>query len=111
METVQEWNSDRPSQGDASIPGGYPRPGKLGPDNKATGRVQKTMERFINPWALEVMSRHPEIAICDQHALISNEKFYSTWLKKAGFDKKGENNPFGVLTGLLMRLRSCRAVT
>ena len=79
------------------IPGGYPPPGELGPDNKATGRVQKTMERFINPWALEVMSRHPEIAICDQHALISNEKFYSTWLKKAGFHKKGENNPYGDL--------------
>jgi len=79
------------------IPGGYPPPGELGPENKATGRVQKTMERFINPWALEVMSRHPEIAICDQHALISNEKFYSTWLKKAGFHKKGENNPYGDL--------------
>ena len=79
------------------IPGGYPRPGELGPDNKATGRVQKTMERFINPWALEVMSRHPEIEICDQHALISHEKFYSTWLKKAGFHKKGQNNPYGDL--------------
>ena len=79
------------------IPSGYPDPGELGPDNKATGRVQKTMERFINPWALEVMSRHPEIEICDQHALISNEKFYATWLAKAGFHKKGENNPYGDL--------------
>jgi hypothetical protein len=79
------------------IPGGYPSPVELGPDDKATGRVQKTMERFINPWALEVMKRHPTIEICDQHALISNEKFYSTWLKKAGFHKKGEKNPFGDL--------------
>ena len=79
------------------IPGGYPPPDELGPDNKASGRVQKTMERFINPWALEVMSRHPEIEICDQHALISNEKFYATWLKKAGFHKKGVNNPYGDL--------------
>ena len=79
------------------IPGGYPDPGEIGPDEKATGRVQKTMERFINPWALEVMSRHPEIEICDQHALISNEKFYSTWLKKAGFHKKKKNHPFGDL--------------
>ena len=79
------------------IPGGYPPPGELGPDNKATGRVQKTMERFINPWALEVMSRHPELEICDPHALISHEKFYSTWLKKAGFHKKGQNNPYGDL--------------
>jgi hypothetical protein len=55
------------------------------------------MERFINPWALEVVSRHPDIEICDQHALISNEKFYSVWLEKAGFIKKGEKNPFGDL--------------
>ena len=79
------------------IPGGYPDPGEMGPDEKATGRVQKTMERFINPWALEVMSRHPEIEICDQHTLISREKFYASWLAKAGFHKKGENNPFGDL--------------
>ena len=79
------------------IPGGYPDPGEIGPDEKATGRVQKTMERFINPWALEVMSRHPEIEICDQHTLISREKFYASWLSKAGFHKKGENNPFGDL--------------
>ena len=79
------------------IPGGYPESGELGLDDKATGRVQKTMERFINPWAQEVMSRHTEIEICDQHALISNEKFYATWLKKAGFHKKGENNPYGDL--------------
>ena len=43
------------------------------------------------------MGRHPEIEICDQHALISNEKFYSVWLEKAGFIKKGEKNPFGDL--------------
>ena len=79
------------------IPGGYPEPGEWGPDDQATGRTQKTMERFINPWALEVMGRHPEIEICDQHALISNEKFYSVWLEKAGFIKKGEKNPFGDL--------------
>ena len=79
------------------IPGGYPDPGEIGADEKATGRVQKTMERFINPWALEVMSRHPEIEICDQHTLISREKFYASWLAKAGFRKKGEINPFGDL--------------
>ena len=58
------------------IPGGYPAPGEPGPEDKAPGRTQKTMERFINPWALEVMGRHPEIEICDQHTLISQEKFY-----------------------------------
>ena len=43
------------------------------------------------------MSRHPEIEICDQHTLISREKFYASWLAKAGFRKKGEINPFGDL--------------
>jgi hypothetical protein len=79
------------------IPGGYPEPGESGPVNKATGRVQKTMERFINPCALEVMNRHPEIEICDQHALISCEKFYKTWLANAGFHIKGEKNAYGDL--------------
>ena len=79
------------------IPRGYPEPVESGPDNRASGRVQETMKRFINPWALEVMNRHPEIEICDQHALISNEKFYATWLAKAGFHKKGERNPYGDL--------------
>ena len=79
------------------IPGGYPEPSELGPGNRASGRVQKTMKRFINPWALEVMNRHPEIEICDQHALISCEKFYKTWLAKAGFHKKGERSPYGDL--------------
>ena len=79
------------------IPGAYPDPTNPSEANKATGRVQKTMARFINPWALEVMARHPEIRICDQHALISNEAFYATWMAKAGFHKKGENNPHGDL--------------
>ncbi|MGB0578472.1 MAG: SGNH/GDSL hydrolase family protein [Limisphaerales bacterium] len=79
------------------IPGGYPEPGKPGPDERSPGRVQETMKRFINPWALEVMARHPEIAICDQHALISNEEFYATWLRNAGFRHKSKRSPYGDL--------------
>ena len=37
--------------------------------------ISQILGGFINPWALEVMARHPEIEICDQHGLISNEKF------------------------------------
>jgi len=79
------------------IPGGYPEAGELGEGEKAPGRVQETMKRYINPWALEVMARHPEIAICDQHSLIINEKFYGTWLAKAGTKSRGESNPYGDL--------------
>lgn len=79
------------------IPRGYPEPGEMGEDGKATGRVQKTMERFINPWALEVMARHSDITICNQHAMITNEAFYANWLEKAGTKDPGEKNPLGDL--------------
>jgi hypothetical protein len=79
------------------IPGGYPELGGLGDRGQASGRVQGTMKRFINPWALEVMARHPEISICDQHRLISNEKFYTTWMAKAGTRKRDEKNSYGDL--------------
>jgi hypothetical protein len=79
------------------IPRGYPGPGELAEGQKAPGRVQQTMQRHINPWALEVMARHDEIAICDQHSLIMNEKFYAAWLDSAGTKEKGQSNPFGDL--------------
>jgi hypothetical protein len=55
------------------------------------------MERFINPWALEVMARHSEIKICDQHSLITSEKFYASWMDKAGRKSNDESNPYGDL--------------
>lgn len=79
------------------IPRGYPEPGKLNANGKAPGRVQETMKQFINPWALEVMARHPEIKICDQHRLIVGEQFYDTWLEKARTKQHGESNPHGDL--------------
>jgi hypothetical protein len=79
------------------IPGGYPPPGALGEDGRAPGRVQETMKRFINPWALEVMARHPEIEICDQYRLIVNEKFYEVWMQNAGSRKSGKSKAFGDL--------------
>ncbi|MEJ6719006.1 MAG: SGNH/GDSL hydrolase family protein [Akkermansiaceae bacterium] len=79
------------------IPRGYPAPTTPSEPDRATGRAQKTMAKFINPWALEVIARHPEIKICDQHALISNEPFYTTWRAKAGSHQKGKANPHGDL--------------
>lgn len=79
------------------IPRGYPEPGSLTEDGRASGRVQDTMKRFINPWALEVMARHPEIEICDQHSMIENEPFYATWMNKAGRRQNDESNPYGDL--------------
>ena len=30
------------------------------------------MEKFLNPWALEVMKKHPEISICDQWQFVKD---------------------------------------
>ncbi|MFT5496180.1 MAG: hypothetical protein ACI9TH_001578 [Kiritimatiellia bacterium] len=79
------------------IPHGYPAPGAFGEDSKATGRVQETMLRYINPWALEVMKRHPEITICDQHTMIRSEKFYQTWMAHAGLKNGGSSKEYGDL--------------
>ncbi len=79
------------------IPHGYPAAEDLQPDGRAPGRVQQTMARFINPWALEVMAKYPEIGICDQHALLTREPFYATWLEAAGRADKSKNNSYGDL--------------
>ena len=79
------------------IPQGYAEAGEIGEDGKATGRVQQTMKRYINPWALEVMKRHPEISICDQHSMIVNEAFYGIWMAKAGTKSGRSSKEYGDL--------------
>jgi lysophospholipase L1-like esterase len=50
---------------------------------KAPGRKAGVMERYLNPWAYEVMKLHPEIAICDQwqHVKDNNGGSYTQWWK------------------------------
>ena len=48
------------------VPNGYPAAGDLDASGKAPGRTAGVMKKYLNPWALEVMKRHPEISICDQ---------------------------------------------
>jgi hypothetical protein len=82
------------------IPQGYPTAPapsahKAGA-HKGPGRASGTMEMYMNPWALEVMARHPDIAICDQHSLIESETFYKKWFTNAG-SKAGKGNEYGDL--------------
>jgi hypothetical protein len=39
------------------------------------------MEKYLNPWALEVMKRHPEISICDQWQYCKDHEagLYKDW--------------------------------
>lgn len=48
------------------VPDGYEPAGPLDKDGKAPGRTAGVMKKYLNPWALEVVRRHPDISICDQ---------------------------------------------
>ena len=48
------------------VPNGYPEAGDIDVNGKAPGRTAGVMEKYLNPWAAEVMARHPEITVCDQ---------------------------------------------
>jgi hypothetical protein len=79
------------------VPGGYqlaPDPIDKGGETKAPGRKHGVMKKYINPWAMEVLARHPEITICDQYALVAGEKFYKPWHENSGA-KNGKGNEYG----------------
>ena len=39
------------------------------------------MQKYLNPWAAEVMARHPEITICDQWKFVKDnaDGLYTDW--------------------------------
>jgi len=63
------------------VPRGFPPAGELTSDSKAPRRTAGVMEKYLNPWALEVIKRHPQISICDQWQYCQdNEKdSYQQW--------------------------------
>ncbi len=80
---------------------GYPPAGKLLDKGSkgmcAPGRTHGVMEKYINPWALEVMRRHPEIAICDQWQIVKDGEngLYKEWWhgKNVHFARHELNTP------------------
>jgi hypothetical protein len=63
------------------VPNGYP--GAVDPDaaGKAPGRVAGIMKNYLNPWALEVIKRHPELTVCDQWQFVKANAggLYTDW--------------------------------
>ena len=59
-------------------------------DGKAPGRKAGVMARYLNPWALEVVKRHPKITVCDQWQFVRDnlDGLYTKWWK-------GNNVHFG----------------
>jgi hypothetical protein len=75
------------------VPNGYPPAVDLSKEGRASGRQAGVMEKFLNPWALEVIKRHPGISICDQWQFVKDNEdalYKDFW---AGKDVHFRGNP------------------
>ena len=63
------------------VPNGSDPAGPLDDRGKAPGRTAGVMQKYLNPWAMEVMKKHPEISICDQwqHCKDNENGIYKEW--------------------------------
>ncbi|MEM7143614.1 MAG: SGNH/GDSL hydrolase family protein [Verrucomicrobiota bacterium] len=63
------------------VPNGFPPAGDLTANDKPPGRTARVMEKYLNPWAAEVIARHPEISVCDQWQFVKDNKdgLYTDW--------------------------------
>jgi len=63
------------------VPGGLPPAGELSEAGRAPSRTSGVMRKFLNPWAEEVIARHPEISTCDQWGFVNGhaDDLYRDW--------------------------------
>ena len=54
------------------VPNGFSTAGEMSKEGRALGPMAGVMEKFLNPWAFEVMEKHPEISICDQWQFVKD---------------------------------------
>ena len=67
------------------VPAGFPPTGNLTAQGKAPRRTAGVMWKYLNPWALEVIERHPEITVCDQWQFVNDHQddlFMAWWTGK-----------------------------
>lgn len=63
------------------VPRGMPPAGDLTKEGRAPGRTSGVMQKYLNPWAAEVIARHPEISTCDQWQFVKDREgdLYREW--------------------------------
>jgi hypothetical protein len=63
------------------VPNGYEPADDLDPDGNAPGRKSGVMEKYLNPWAAEVLKRHKDIMLCDQWKFVKDHEkdIYKEW--------------------------------
>ncbi len=84
------------------VPSGNDPVGELGDDGKAPGRKAGVMEKYLNPWAAEVIAKHPEISVCDQWQFVKDDAdgIYKEWWAGKDVHFRGEMaDQLGALLG------------
>ena len=63
------------------VPRGFPPAGDLTSQGRAPRRTAGVMKKYLNPWAREVVTRHPEITVCDQWQFVKDHQdgLYKKW--------------------------------
>ena len=66
--------------------------GDLASRGKAPRRTAGVMRKYLNPWALEVIARHPEITVCDQWRFVKHHQddLFLAWWKGKNVHFRGE---------------------
>jgi len=63
------------------VPEGNDIAGEPAEKGKAPGRKAGVMQKYLNPWAVEVIAKHPGITICDQWQFVREDttSLYKEW--------------------------------
>lgn len=63
------------------VPDGFPAAGELTSQGKAPRRTSGVMRKYLNPWAMEIIARHPKITVCDQWKFVKDHQddLYKKW--------------------------------
>ena len=74
------------------VPAGFPPAGHLTARGKAPRRTAGVMRKYLNPWALEVIARHPEITVCDQWRFVKDreDNLFKAWWKGKNVHFRGK---------------------
>jgi len=74
------------------VPNGYEPAGDLKAEGKAPGRMAGVMKKYLNPWATEVIAKHPEITVVDQWRLVRDKEkdLYKEWWQSKNVHFNGE---------------------
>ena len=74
------------------VPNGFGKAGALDANGNAPGRTAGVMQKYLNPWAMEVMKRYPKISICDQWRYCKDNEngIYKDWWAGKNVHFRGE---------------------